>query len=226
MKQLLTILVLLSKLLILNVVSAESFIAVTTGPGLEIDASLQEFVFEQIKQNPSPLIVETDVWSENGNCSIKRNEMRGVVYHGLPEKKANHILETIREKWKTKGYNQYKTNLSFDDNWNPVYDLAIVNGYSDYELLKIYNVSGINYDITNEYVIDQIRAWRKNIDMHFVTFDHARFEAKIDKLNYDTKILATENYALCPDVIDQGYNSMEELIQGISESGYLWCWWD
>ncbi len=226
MKHLLSYLALLLACFTLSPLLADSFIAVSTVPGAEIETKLQKFVFEQTGQNPRPLIVETDILDESGSWAIERNEMRGVIYHSLPGKTADSIIESIRGKWKAQGYSSYKTNLSFDDSWSALYDLAIVKQYSDYELLKIYDVSGINYDITNEKVIDQIQAWRKGIDIYFVTFDHSRFEAKIIGLNYDTKTLAKENYELCPDVIEQGYDSMENLIRGINQTKLLWCWWD
>ncbi len=217
---------LLAFCLIPSLAMAEIFNAVSIGPGAEIDPNIQKFVFDQTQKNPTPLVVESDVFDENGNWAIRRNELRGVIYLALPEEISDQLIRSIRNNWKNLGIGAHKTNLSFDDNWNPIYDLAVVKGYTDYELLEIYYVSGVNYDITNEKVLSQIRKWQESIDMYFVTFDDSRFEAVITDFKYDFTKLAQENYDLCPDVIEQGYGSMEMLIKGLKESNYLWCWWD
>ncbi|MCH2196996.1 MAG: DUF4253 domain-containing protein [Kordia sp.] len=48
----------------------------------------------------------------------------------------------------------------------------------------------------------------------------------MNKLPNDIKTFTSEVYEFCPDVIDQGYSFMEEMISDYNESKDFWLWWD
>jgi len=54
----------------------------------------------------------------------------------------------------------------------------------------------------------------------------SRIHAYINKLPNDIKTFTSEVYEFCPDVIDQGYSFMEEMISDYNESKDFWLWWD
>jgi hypothetical protein len=48
----------------------------------------------------------------------------------------------------------------------------------------------------------------------------------MEQLPPDLKKFTKEIYEFCPDVIDQGYGSMKDMIKSYKEDKYFWMWWD
>jgi len=42
----------------------------------------------------------------------------------------------------------------------------------------------------------------------------------------DADALARRFYAFCPDVVDQGTETVDALARDLGESQRLYCWWD
>lgn len=203
----------------------QQFLPVQIAPGNQIPIELQKKLFDQIKKNPVQL--EVGNWIKKGKEFKKISRpINGVIFKGVYEDKARQIIKSESGKLKAQGYYIYLTNLNFDKAFRSLRDIAIVKGYDKYDLLKIYDVSGPNYDITNQQVIDQIKSWEKYIKIDFIAFEFDRFEGRIRSINYDISRLAKENYKLCPDVIEQGYETMDKLEKGLQNEKYIWCWWD
>ncbi len=200
----------------------QSFIPVQGLGGSAVDSKVQQDLFLKTAANPKQLMIST--WDDDGGEG--RAELNGVVFADIFEEKAKRILDADYDHLKALGYKIFLTNLHFDNKLRSQWDVAVVKGYSDLDLLRKFGVSGPNYDITNAQVVAQAREWQKRMKLEFVAFENDRFEAKIVSSNYDVNRLADENYKLCPDVIEQGYGTREELLKGLREEKYLWCWWD
>ncbi len=54
----------------------------------------------------------------------------------------------------------------------------------------------------------------------------ARIHAYMQKLPEDISKFTDEVYKFCPDVIDQGYESMNEMVKDYNNNKYFWLWWD
>lgn len=48
----------------------------------------------------------------------------------------------------------------------------------------------------------------------------------MDHLPNDLTKFTNEVYEFCPDVIDQGYGEMKDMISDYKANKYFWMWWD
>ena len=95
-----------------------------------------------------------------------------------------------------------------------------------YEIMALMGTNGWNYDIAPDSII----AWLRTLERAHpfvitgIGFDwvEGRFLAGIP----DADALARRFYAFCPDIVDQGAGSVEELAQELRRSSVLYCWWD
>lgn len=104
--------------------------------------------------------------------------------------------------------------------------VAIVNSPSKYTILREMGTNGINYDLTN----DDVQSFIETLD---VTFDLTLIGAGVDWCEFtvgnqetDWNILAARIYEFCPDVVDQGTGSVEDLAQEMKRTNTLYLWWD
>ena len=75
-------------------------------------------------------------------------------------------------------------------------------------------------------MINKIREWDAKYGLDFVGADFDWFEAKFGTPPDDFAAFAREVYAFCPDIVDQGTGSMEELAQEIERPNSVYLWWD
>ncbi len=104
--------------------------------------------------------------------------------------------------------------------------LAVVKGTDPYEFLSLVRVDGINHGLEHEAVLARLRAWdqRFGLDYRGAGLDWVRATFKTTPPDLDA--FAREVYAFCPDVVDQGTETVEALAAEMRRSGTLYCWWD
>ncbi len=76
----------------------------------------------------------------------------------------------------------------------------------------IHQTNGINCDITTEDVIEKLRRWDELYGIEISEVENDRVIVTFSQLPEDLEVLATEIYEFCPDVIDQGYGCMDDML--------------
>ena len=107
-------------------------------------------------------------------------------------------------------------------------NIGIIKGNDQFELLKILQTNGDNSDINNDDVISKLKQWNTSYPFIIIGADFDWIEAKFTVLpsNQEIKSFAQEMYEFCPDVVEQGAGSNQELIEEIKETKKLFLWWD
>ena len=106
--------------------------------------------------------------------------------------------------------------------------VGIIKGQDQFDILKVQQTNGDNYDISNEDVITKLRIWHHKHPFIIIGADYDWVEAIFTEIPDAGKIkaFAKELYKFCPDIVDQGTGTVEELIEELNESGRLYLWWD
>ncbi len=104
--------------------------------------------------------------------------------------------------------------------------LWVVPTADKFAVMAFTGVDGINYDINNHLVI----RWMKRLDRDqpfLMTgcgrdFLSGRFVSKLP----DADAMAKRMYAFCPDIVDQGTGSVEDLAKELRKTNEFYFWWD
>ena len=86
---------------------------------------------------------------------------------------------------------------------------------------EIYEIgtNGINCEITNEDVIQKLTKWDELYSITVSEIEADRLTVHFENLPEKLEGLAMEIYEFCPDIIDQGYGCMEDMIEMAEEFG-------
>lgn len=84
----------------------------------------------------------------------------------------------------------------------------------------------VNYDISPEMVIARLKKWDAEFGLVLsgVSFDW--MEAQFKRRPGNMLEFAKEVYAFCPDVVDQGTETVEALAKEMKRTNTLFLWWD
>ncbi len=143
----------------------------------------------------------------------------------VPSARAERLVTAAQPRFLEEGYYLFRSEQHFGIG-GQADGVALFPRSDAYEILRLMGTNGGNYDIGP----DSIVAWLKALarDHPFVLtgmgFDwvEGRFRSAIP----DADALARRSYAFCPDVVDQGTETVEALAQELVESQGLYCRWD
>ncbi len=90
---------------------------------------------------------------------------------------------------------------------------------SQFDIVREEGTNGINYDITNDDIIRQLTAWHDAYGIEISDVGHDRVNVTFQSLPDDLDALAAEIYEFCPDVVDQHFGCMDDMIDQMAEIG-------
>lgn len=107
------------------------------------------------------------------------------------------------------------------------YIVGLTGATSDpYQLMEYAETNGINYDIETKDIIEKYKKWDSEFGIIPIGIGFDYCEAQIKNTNIDYKKLAQEIYEFCPDIVDQGTQTVEVLTEEIKRTRTIYLWWD
>lgn len=195
---------------------------VTEGP--ESEAYFEVLEFSERAKTPSFTAALAEIERLTGEMPqpAERAQARCV---SLPEKAAADFLLRHHERLFDMGCYVFRYGRQYDK--RRVKDVLWILPTKDpFAVMAFTGVSGMNYDIENHLVMH----WMKQLqqDQPFVMTDcrpdllSGRFKAPIA----DVDAMAKRMYAFCPDIVDQGTETVAQLAKELRETNRFFFWWD
>jgi hypothetical protein len=104
--------------------------------------------------------------------------------------------------------------------------IGILKGNDQYDVLRIMQTNGDDYDISNEDIIERLQEWEKRYPFAIIGAENDWVEIEFRAVPDDIRSFAQEVYDFCPDPVDQDAGSIEDLIKEIKATKRLLLWWD
>jgi hypothetical protein len=141
----------------------------------------------------------------------------------VPEDRTDMILDSLRKKLIPLKYMAFVVEMNASIKTDRI---GILKGTDQYEILRIMHTDGDDYDISNEDVIERLKEWEKSSPFDILGADNDWVEIEFKTLPKDLKAFVEEVYDFCPDAVDQGPGSVDDLIKEIQQTKRLFLWWD
>lgn len=104
--------------------------------------------------------------------------------------------------------------------------IGIIAGTDQFQILRVRNTDGANYEISSDSVLVLARLWDKQFGLEITGAALDWFEARILRPPADYRAFANLLYEICPDIVTQGVNTVAALIADLRRTNTLYCWWD
>lgn len=144
----------------------------------------------------------------------------------IPEAEARAQLLDVRTLL-PEGYVAFiGTTRWFGDEQHDGVELVVAPAVSKLDILYIARTDAANYDMNTEDLIVKFRELDSRYGIDIIHAETDTIEITLNRMPNDVATFAEEMYAFCPDMVDQGVGSVENLTHAIEASGYLYFWWD
>lgn len=187
----------------------------------DFSVAAREPAFQQAIKDAAALLGSRPETLKSGDAD---EEVKGGVSFDVPHDKIERVLFKTHTDFLAKGFYlfRYQQMFGFQNEPDKVGLLPTTNKY---EVMAVMETNGDNYDIGTSGVI----AWMKELEseqpfvLTGIGFDYleGRFTSPIK----DTRALARRMYQFCPDIVDQGTDTVESLARELGD-GHLYFWWD
>lgn len=134
------------------------------------------------------------------------------------------VYDKVRETLKKKGYLLFKS----EENYGNIPDkYAVLKTKDQFDILKFRATSGPNYDITTDSILIKLKAWYALYPFEITGADVDWVEIKLKNIaDHEVAVLAKEVYEFCPDIVDQGTETVDNLAIDILQTKTMFLWWD
>ena len=95
-----------------------------------------------------------------------------------------------------------------------------------YVILRAVGTNGWNYDVGPDKVVARLKEWDQRYGLVFRGIGPDWAEAEFKTQPRDMLAFAREVYAFCPDVVDQGTETVEALADEMKRDNVVYLWWD
>ena len=104
--------------------------------------------------------------------------------------------------------------------------LALIPSNRWQDAIAVFQTNGINYDVASLDIIDWFEEWEEINPFRILGVSHDVVSGCLTGKVKKPKTFAKSMYALCPDTVEQGLGSLEELVLDLKENGQFFLWWD
>jgi hypothetical protein len=146
----------------------------------------------------------------------------GIVI-SVPEDKTEYLLSSLRRKLLPLKYMAFVVEMN---EGLKIDKIGILKGTDQYEILRIMQTNGNDFDISNEDIIDRLKEWETHFAFDIIGAGNDWVEIEFKTLPKDLDDFAGEVYDFCPDAVDEGPGSTFELAKEIHKTKKLFLWWE
>lgn len=178
------------------------------------DSTFYQFKFDQHYLNPD----------SSSQVQTVTTALPGVLFKEQP-KQADNIIRSLTNEFEGEGYIIFLSDNNFGIDNQPN-EVGVVKAKDQFAVLKYRQTDGINYDIDNDSLITLVRGFHRKYDLKLIGagLDWCEFIIQNEPKNWLE--LAKEVYKVCPDVVDQGTETVEALANEMKATKRLYFWWD
>jgi hypothetical protein len=197
-------------------------------PFLERDYALADTmkydhsVIDELRKIVPGAIHKLRATQHNEEESNNKQEALQFEYTALPDN--DNTYNKVKETLKKKGYLLFKSEENYGVNPDKY---AVLKTKDQFDILKFRATSGPNYDITTDSILAKLRTWYTQYPFEITGADGDWVEIHLRKLSEtDAGTFAREAYEFCPDVVEQGTETIDNLVTDLLQTKTMFLWWD
>lgn len=189
-----------------------------TEENLAFTAEVIQLVKQALKTSEAPVLYSPEDHYDVGNVLQK-----GLVFKPKVEDVTAAVIE-LSPQVKEHGYQVFASDLNRQEKLS----VLLIKSTDIYDALRMQQTNAINYDMDTPELIDKLNEWKSQYSFTITQVDFDFLELYFHELPTGAKFdeFVDDIYDFCPDIVEQGSGSIEELANEIRETNKVLLWWD
>lgn len=174
-------------------------------------------VFELLKNESQNSIFQFPIFNkDNTELILSENAIFSDIINN--DSSLNHI-----QKW-LKGSNYFAFLSKFRNQESN--QITILKTKSQFNILEFQQTDGGNYGLSTSNIIEKLTLWDKLFGVSIIGANYCSVLFEIKKMPKDVIWFSQELFEFCPDIINQGFENIEMLIEYLKKNNQILLWWD
>jgi hypothetical protein len=144
----------------------------------------------------------------------------------VPEERALQLLDTVRARLGPGLIAFIGTQDSLAEPPAVGVEVVVAPGETQFDILRVAASDAINYDMETEDLIRELQAWDSEFGIDIYAAQTDVVQLRLRQMPTDLKQFDDRVYAFCPDIVDQGTETVDELAKYIADTREVYLWWD
>ncbi len=144
----------------------------------------------------------------------------------LPEARVGSLLPGLRETLPSGFVAFIGTTRWLGEEQHEGVELVVGPGASQLDIPRLARSDAANYDMGTEDLIGKLQKYDGDYGIDIFHAETDTIEFTLLNTPDDVPTFAADLYAFCPDAVDQGLGSVEELEESVEAYGQVYLWWD
>jgi hypothetical protein len=137
-------------------------------------------------------------------------------------READEIMEKYRQPLKARGIMLFLSQENFDTRPD---EIALLKTRDEFDTLRAMGTCTPNYDLDTDDIINILKSWQKMCSFEITGAGTNWVSADFIKQPADMKDFASKVYDICPDVVDQGTGSVDNMAEEMKDQNFVYLWW-
>jgi len=105
-------------------------------------------------------------------------------------------------------------------------EVVVGPGTNQFDILRIARSNAANYDMNTAALAKKLLTYDQQFGIDIFHAETDTIEFALKRMPGDMQAFAEDLYEFCPDIVDQGVESVDALRKGIAEVRTVYLWWD
>jgi hypothetical protein len=105
-------------------------------------------------------------------------------------------------------------------------EVVVAHGNSQFDILRVAQSDAINFDMETEDLIRKLEEYHSKYGIDIFHAGTDTIEFRFITMPSDLAEFCKDLYKFCPDIVDQGVGTVEDLEKEIAKTGTVFLWWD
>lgn len=105
-------------------------------------------------------------------------------------------------------------------------EVVVAHGNSQFDILRVAQSDAANYDMYTEDLIRKLEEYHSKYGIDIFHAETDTIEFRFTTMPSDLAAFCEDLYEFCPDIVDQGVGTVEELQNEIARTRTVFLWWD
>jgi hypothetical protein len=105
-------------------------------------------------------------------------------------------------------------------------EIVVAKGGSQFDILRVARSDAINYGMETEALIEKLTEYDRQYGIDILHAETNTIEFALSRLPHDLTAFCQDLYEFCPDIVDQGTGTVEDLEAEIRDNEVVYLWWD
>lgn len=144
----------------------------------------------------------------------------------VTERDAEHVLKAVRQQLPKGMIAFVGTVRSLAEPPVNGVEMVVAPGATQFDILRVAASDAVNYGMETEDLIRELQKWDAEFGIDIWQAQTDMIQIRLKRLPADVSAFAERVYKFCPDIVDQGVGSVNELARAIRKTREVGLWWD